>query len=184
MMGGLGVGSGAGIGDGPRAIEGNGASTSRIRLGHPSALTNVGAFTVEMLVRFDATGDKFLAVRDDAGMTRDWRFALAADSILEFYKFTGTMVHVRTSTPLTTGTTYHLAVTYGSGWIRIYINGQQAGAGQATGLLGGTQEIAIGGRSGGTAGTFGVDGRMAGIALYNKALTAARIAAHATAAGL
>lgn len=177
------VGSGtlgaAGIGD--RATSFDIGGSGYVNIGQPTALNNIGAFTIEALIRPDALGDRFIAARDNAASNRTWRLAIRSDNRVEFYKFTNGVVNVIDSEALVIGTTYHIVATYDGANLRIYRDGVLRSTAATTGLLAASAtDITIGASS---IGSFGFDGRFAGVALYNTALSGPRILAHAQAAG-
>lgn len=170
------------VGDGPYSADLPGTTGAYLDLGSPAGFSGVSALTVEMLIRPDTTPSDFFLISRDSAASGDWRFAVTQSQVVEFYKFTDSTVRSFSATgQLTSGNTYHLAAVYNGSTIKVYKNGAEIASAAATGTLGATRPITIGATS---SGTFPTDGKIGGVALYNTALTAARLLAHAQAAGV
>jgi glucose/arabinose dehydrogenase/PKD repeat protein len=85
------------------------------------------------------------------------------------------------TTALSTGQTYHVAVTKTGSTVRLYVNGELDRSQTLSGSVAtNTTAVTLGRRAGGNA----LGGRIDEVAIYDDALSAARLAAHASAAGV
>lgn len=151
-------------------------STSQISLAD-AAWQRPTAFTIEAWIQQDVTTSfKAIAAKDGSGS--GWAF-YSIDGKLSLY--TNGTAHTDIAR-IVAGTTYHVAATYDTGAIKIYLNGSQVysttGASltqtSGTALLVGVST----GSNGGATRTFRFDGRLDEVAYYGTALSGARISAH------
>jgi hypothetical protein len=149
---------------------------------HVSATTNAfptgnAARTVEGWVRFDNVGlHPYQAVFAYGGTTANTLFAVALQSgnLIVDYQFASL-----SGPTITQGAVYHLAATYASGTVTLYLNGSQVAQGAAAlNTTAGTQ-LTIGQNPSGVPTWTNTD--MAGfvdeLTIYNRALTPAEIQA-------
>lgn len=135
------------------------------------------AMTVEAWIRPDSTTSfKAIAAKDGAGS--GWAFYVLSGK-LSLYCNGGANTGVAT---LSTGTTYHVAATFDSGTVKLYINGalDQTFTSKTLTQTSGTS-LLVGvstGSNGGATRTFWFDGREDEFAYYGTALSGARILAH------
>lgn len=164
----------AGVGDGTTSADFNG-TTSRITasVAFPGA---VSAITVEALVTPDAVNGR----REIYGkQIQQWLLCINAGKV-EGYTGNTAGFFVTGATTLVVATRYHLAMVYNGTDIRVYVNGALDGTQPRTGTISASGTGTWIGNS--NLGLY--DGKMAGCAFYLSALSAARILAHAQAAGL
>lgn len=138
------------------------------------------AMTAEIWV--NPTSSEFVFARGSGSSWTGW--ALSVDTYVRLVFSTGggaVALDVRTpSNGYDTGT-HHLAATYDGATALIYVDGeQQASAAYANGLPSSTQQINVGGINTGV--SHYVHGYLDEAALYDKVLSADRIAAHYAAA--
>lgn len=102
----------------------------------------------------------------------------------DFYLGGSIGVAARSGTALTAGTRNHIVGTYDGTNIRVHVNGTQVATAAASGAMPtGTGALLIGAiavTAGGTVSDF-FDGRIAEVAIYDRALTATEITEHYTA---
>jgi len=175
----------AGMIMGSTSVDFNGSSsTAQIS---DAAWMDVNAITVEAIVNFDAFGPDSRPIA--------CRYA-ASDAVWILYEegSTGGVVRwycidttgsakIVSSAALTVGTTYHIAATYdATADSKLYVNGSQVGT-TATGNALRASALPINWASWPQIPAY-LDGRLQGCAIYGSALPAARLLAHAQAAGL
>lgn len=128
------------------------------------------------------SGAKAIATRDSGSgsIGRSW-YVVTSGTDLYFSTFEGSTQREIGPVALATSTVYHLAVTYSSAAQKVYLNGVEVlSVARSSGANdGNTQPLYIGRY----AATYW-NGRIQGAAFYGTALSATRILAHATAAGL
>ena len=145
------------------------------------------ACTVETLCSFSSfTNAPTIISMDDAGVGaagRKWVLR-TNDGKLEAYVFNtaGTLYVATAPTSLTLNVIYHLAFTFGGGALRIYVNGSQVANVATSGVMPSNSIFPVVGRV--AAAYFPMAGKVAGVALFDKELSASALTAHASAAGL
>lgn len=168
---------GATLGDGAQAGVFDGTSTCLAApQGAGTGLNACTAFTVEALVKATA----FTATQKLAMQLNTWDLYIGTNGYLYASINGGTPAN--NAAPLTAGVRYHIAVVYDGAALTFYVNGLASGAGANTGALNdyGTAPPRVGYNG---SSEF-ANGSLAGLAMYrNNALSAARILAHAVAAG-
>lgn len=148
------------------------------------------AITLESLISLTATGAyQNILDRDDSGSGRSFQFRVTNGQGLEFLWWTvsgGPYFATSSASVVTTGTTYHVAATYAAGVAYVYLNGSQVATGTCTSaaLKGVTYPLAIGCTRVLVTGAQRFNGTIDETAVYTSALSAARILAHAQAAGV
>lgn len=143
-----------------------------------------GEITVEALIYKDTlSGDDNICSRDLGGTNREYQFRTSGTK-LSLAQIGGS--NVTGATTLSTATIYHVAMTRVSGGDAIlYVNGSEDASASTSGSFGnGTDPTYNIGYSQLSGGRDWFDGRIAGVAVYSSALSAARILAHAEAAGV
>lgn len=177
----------AGLGDG--ATSADFAGTAGLLTTTYAPL--VGVVSMEALVRLDAVGSTARAIATITDGVGDERMVLRVSTtgVLEWLGYYSTGSDTVTGvTTLTAGVTYHLAmVLLPTGYVRLFVNGAvdkdewtQANIPKSPT----TPSLSIGYRAGEGAFTTPLDGKLAGVAVYDSALTDAQVAAHALAAGV
>lgn len=147
---------------------------------------HVAPFTAEAIIRPDVINSYRAIVSHDGSSTRSWNLYLK-DGKLLVYDFSVGGDVIAGSGALSAGQTYHVAITYEAGVTRLYLNGNPDGSKTGSVLRTTTNNMPflVGASYAGTASpTFLFDGTIDEVAFYNTALSAARLKAHAQAAGL
>jgi hypothetical protein len=161
---------------------------------------NTSVLTVETWAATAATGVRYIVMRD-AGTTRVWQFRKDGSQRLQvilFFTNGGIWQYTHPTTGLNDGSWHHLALTYdgtGNDGVTLYSDGTPADtssgllvsrlAGPTSGhtdLNSPTLGIRIARSHDGSDGSFRWQGPVAETAIYDKALSAGRIAAHIAAA--
>lgn len=173
---------GAALGDAATSAD---FATSRVDVNAAAIVDAVsGEITVEALIRADTlSGDDNICSRDLGGADREYQFRLSGGKISLAQIGGGNIVG---ATTLSTGTIYHVAMTRVLGGAAIlYLNGSSDVTGTQSGNFGNgsTARYNIG-YSELSGGRDFFDGLIGGVAVYPSALSAARILAHAQAAGV
>lgn len=146
-------------------------------------------FTVEAIIRADSVSS-YKAVVNTDGVTRGWNLYVK-DGKLHVYNFNEVNPEVLFgATTLSTGVTYHVAFVSNGTTQKVYLNGVEDGsATQTMPAQSGTNRLFMVGAS--VAGSATIesrnlqfDGKIDEVAYYSTALSAARLLAHADAAGL
>lgn len=163
-----------GIGDGTTSADMDG-STSVIT-SSAQVITGLANGSAEAIIVPDTVGGSFREIVGVAIQT--FLLAIEGGNITGFLG--NTAGNKITGPALVAGTRYHVAMTYDGANLKIYVNGGIVGTQARTGSIG-TSASAL---RIGYAGLGRYDGKVAGVALYNSALSAARVLAHAQAAGL
>lgn len=152
---------------------------------YTGTIPSLPQLTVECIVRFNAIGSFRGLVSNDYSFGRAWQMRLNG-SDFEFVKIQGGVHTQAASSVISAATTYHLAVSVSNtGVIILYVNGTAVSTSAAVGGtnyggLGGAIEIGYMTGGGGSS----ADARFSESAIYDKALSPARILAHSAAAGL
>ena len=159
---------GAGIG----ALTASATLTTEqsIKSPDPTLLSGALAWSAEAVVALDTTQIARWAV---IGASRSTWGLVGNDATIYAY-------HNGTFTGGTSSPVMHLCVVYDGATLRLYKNGVEVSTNAATGAVNAVTTIP----SIGKAGERGVAGRVAGVAVYDHALSPARVLAHATSAGL
>lgn len=163
-----------GIGDGTTAATFNG--TSSVLTGPSSGLDGTAGTIEAIITPTSVSGSRDIAgvagntvlLNLEGGKVKGWTGSTAGQYLLG-------------NTTLVAGTRYHVAMTYDGTNLNVYVNGA------LDGTLASTDTVAAYGIANkiGYGGVGYFQGSLAGVAMYKgKALTAARILAHAQAAGL
>lgn len=170
-----------GVGESAMIFNG---STGYVQFGNPASLDSLAAFTVEAIIRPDVTSAGVIVSRDN-NTIRGWLMRVHTDGRLQGFK--GTVFSASTN-PLTVGQIVHVATVYNGTDVRVYVNGVLTGTpAAATGVIGNSASphaLGIRHGTGTTPDTQKYNGVITGVAIYGTALSAARILAHAQAAGL
>ena len=142
-----------------------------------------GGATFEAIINFDSLSaiGVILSKSDTAGT--GGRLQVSTDGLLKYLAGPVWSVTIASSIALAAGTRYHVAVVLSGTTGQLYINGVAAGAGSVSTLASSAGTWTIG-RTLATGYEYPFDGRIAGVAFYNKMLSASRIFAHARAARL
>jgi hypothetical protein len=158
-------------------------SNDHVEIAHDPVWDLTGDLTVEAVVNMTGGGTLRTIVAKHLATTDTSTFELrvqASNGVVQFVQKTtaGTYMVIASSTPLAAGTTYHVAATKTGTTARLYIDGVL----NRTATFGGTvatntRPVRIGTRDGSR--PFG--GRIDEVAIYDHALAAARIQAHADA---
>lgn len=164
-----------GIGDGATCAQFNSGADADC---WTTTTTTIG--TIEALVNVtDVTNAAILA---DTEVPQDKPFRVSGGKV-QWIGGSPWPTSITGATTLSTGTTYHLAATFSAEMVRLYVNGTLDA--QATHTVTAYGGLSIGSRVRATPGYRNtVEGRMAGFAIHSAALPAARILAHAQAAGV
>lgn len=168
------------LGDGTQAADFNGSTSTLICAdGGNQGVGGCTSLTVEAIVSADSPGDVFFqfgCFRLDVAQN-------ASDLVARTILTTGGDTTVTGTLPLGAGTTHHLAATWDGTTVRLYVDGASVGTPAAA--TGTTPNYASFPPSSGGPNSTKFNGRIDGLAVYrNKALTGARILAHAQAAGV
>lgn len=141
------------------------------------------AFTLEALVKFTSAAD---ATNGDAIMSRYvaatglqwllWRNTTGRLAV-QVKDGAGTIVNVANASVASQTTNYHLAATWGSSTLRLYVNGAQVATGALASIAASTSPIEVGRYSQAAATTPGAT--IDESAMFGTELSAARIAVHA-----
>jgi len=115
----------------------------------PSATTldfGTGDFTIETWVNFDAlTTNRIIFDRWATGNTGGWQlYWRQTGTSLTFYVGSAIVIQDASTTRITTGTWYHVAVTRESGTVRMFVNGTQVGSASNTASLSSSLPLALG----------------------------------------
>lgn len=152
-----------------------------------AAWMDVANITVEAIIKPDVVNViKSIIDRDQNGASRIFQFRVSNTAKLQmvYWTTTGGPFTVSGATSLVAGTAYHVAAVYDGATLKLYLNGaQDASVAQAGSLQVGTALLAVGRNSSAVGGAAWFDGVIDEPAMYGTALSAARIDAHATAAG-
>lgn len=149
---------------------------------------DVGTITLEAIVKLTTTGNNY-SILDRDNSTRCFQFRISSGNKFQliFWTTTGGPFTVTGATTIAAATAYHLAATYDGTTAILYVNGSsdgslaQSGTFQSGASTSAYFTIADSNNSGPT--QF-FPGTIDEAAYYGTALSATRIAAHATAAGL
>ena len=136
----------------------------------PTLLSGALAWSAEAVVALDTTQIARWAV---IGASRSTWGLVGNDAAIYAY-------HNGTFTGDSSSPVMHLCVVYDGATLRLYKNGVEESTNAATGAVNAVTTIP----SIGKAGENGIAGRVAGVAVYDHALSPARVLAHATSAGL
>lgn len=144
------------------------------------AWMNTTGFTVEAIINADSYSSYRGVASRDSG-TRGWSLYILGGQL---HVFTDAPVLTGSST-LSTGTSYHVALTSTGTSITVYLNGVADGTASAS-LNNGTGNglIVAASRAGGPSPALHFDGRIDEFAYYGSALSGARFAAHHAASGV
>lgn len=153
--------------------------TTTITLNEPGSGTNLhpAAFSISFWLNpSSVAGTHALIHKDTAGLA-GWRISLVNTTLstavinADYRGVSGTATNIAT---LTTGTWYHIVVTYATSGIIVYVNGI-AGTGVASAFAvpqaANTNPLIIGGLPSGVLGWSPYAGAMDGFRLYNRVLT-------------
>ena len=138
--------------------------------------TDLSALTVEVWVQPSTVTSTEGMIIVDKGST--WNLFLDPQGRPAF-QFPGNVPpEALSATPLVAGETYHLAATFGSGVMRLYVNGAlvSEASGLAPSIPSNPTQIHVG--RGLSAGRFGVRGVIDEVALYDRALSADAVLRH------
>lgn len=162
----------------------NGAN--RASFGDVYEFNGTAAHSIEFLINpstIDANFRRVIANENSIGGGDGWIVYLQSGTGIAYERQVGNVTFESASSgsgSLVTGTTYHVVCTYGSGVIRVYVDGVLRGemTGSVTSLVDRTRGLWLGAdfTNGGVVGT--VDE----VAVYSRALTSVEVAAHALAA--
>jgi hypothetical protein len=153
----------------------------------------VGNLTVEAIFRFDnAALTQLGTIFSERFGDGDVRYAMGfydavgvVDTLKPFFGwYNGAWQQARSSADLVVGQTYHLVGRYNGSALDLFVNGVLAGTDASPGTQpGGNTNVQIGRRWDNATNEY-IEGTIQHVALYNTALSDARIAAHAAAAVL
>lgn len=152
--------------------------------GYSAGVPALNSLTVECLIQFVSLGGFRGLVCNDDGSARRWQMRMNGSSF-EFVKIAGGVSTISVAGGLSTGVTYHMAVTVSAaGVVKLYRNGTLLTTSSALGAAdyGSGGQIQIGFMSGG--GGASADAYISESAVYATELSGARILAHSAAAGL
>ena len=148
------------------------------------------AWTVEAMINPDATsGYRGIITFDGTSTSRGWSWHLL-DGKLHFYQKLSrqdpNVYELSGATKISVGTTHHVALTYDGTQVRVYLDGVlDGGPWTATPVPSSYYGLVVGASHAGSDPlALFFDGRMDEVAFYGSALSAARILAHAQAAGV
>lgn len=141
------------------------------------------SFTAEALIKTTMTGKGQISTRDNAATARIHQFYISGGKIgAIMWNGSGSLTTLTGSTSVNTGTWQHVAFTHDGTTARLYVNGTQESA-VAWGMRNDrTVPLVVGPFI--STGTEGFVGDVDEVAVYTSALAAARILAHAQAAGV
>jgi hypothetical protein len=169
--------------DADTSITVNG-STQRVEVPHAAVWNLTGDLTIEALVNVTG-GDNYrtiVAKHDATGDVPTFELRIqTSNNKLQFVQKTtaGTFLSITGNTTLATGTTYHVAVTKSGNTVTLYVNGALDKTQTFSGTIAtNTRPVTFGRRDGSKA----LAGRIDEVAIYGKALSSSRIAAHYAAA--
>jgi len=149
---------------------------------------DVNTFTVEAIIQPDTTSSYRGIVTHDSRSNRSWNFYLQNSQLLVYdYSVGGNGDVLRSSQSLAAGQRHHVAMTYRDKTVKLYVNGTPVGTRSNVTLrtTSTSMPMVIGGSYAGTSKpTFLFDGKIDEVAFYHTALSAERLAAHASKAGL
>ena len=146
-----------------------------------ASLSPTGAFTLEAWVRLNSLGQQGVIEKYDTPGNNGYVMRLENGKLTAYTLGNGSRSRVEGRTALATGHWYHLAAVYEGTSLRVYVNGVEDGAGATTlSPTNGVTSLKLGARGDDTA--FRLDGTLDEAAVYNKALSQARIQAHFRAA--
>lgn len=175
----------AGLGDAATAAAFNG-STTAILFTKPGSFSGT-ALTVEAIIKPSSVGGviRQICSRGGSGTAQSHQFRVETSGKVGFIKVPVAIKSAVGATVLSAATTYHVAGVYDGADLRVYVNGSlDGGPTAATGSIDYNADGFAIGRIGATVSNDYFDGGMAGVAVYPVALSAARILAHAQAAGV
>lgn len=162
-----------------------GATGSSRHIATPAFAISTGRVTHEMVLRTsDATTEQQLISRDDSTGTRRTQFRILGGKLgFIFWTTTGGPYTCESSVnAILANTTHHVAATYDGSTVQLFVGGVQVGTLAQSGTLhtDSYSRYISGRRASTTDGTF-VRGWIDEPAIYDKALSPSRIAAHAAA---
>ena len=144
----------------------------------PMGLGN-NPFTVEMFIKLDVTGVVHTILSDrDSTNTTIASFRVNALNTLQFFKDNSGGGSFTGSTTMTTGTWYHVALTYDGSTVRMFLDGALEGSSNQTLTFNSSRSPRLGYDPQFPETTYQFDGRMAqvritkGVARYTSAFTA------------
>ena len=178
---------GMGLGDGDSSAHFPGSNGVGIGVGPISQIDSSGPATFEALIRLNTNSDQAILARSSTGGT-SCRFQILRETRSIQYMGSPWPTN-RISSPsyvISSETTHHVAVTATGTICTIYVDGSPVASGAAgfTDPAGDGNHQWIVGRSLAIPYELPSNGNFAGVAFYDTALTAARILAHAQAAGV
>ena len=138
----------------------------------PALLSGALAWSAEAVVAPDGPQVARWAVISASRGT----WGIVGNNVTIYGYHNGTFVHGGSPVPA-----MHLCVVYDGATLRVYRNGVEVSTSAATGAVAAVTTVPSIGKTGED---VGVDGRVAGVAVYDHALSPARVLAHATSAGL
>lgn len=174
-----------GIGDGDTCVDfynGGAVPAAAIIDAGPAAATNgLTTYTIECIIEpASNSGSGYLVERDDATSNRVFRLSRNTQKFQFAHRGGPT---VTTTNDYPAGFIYHVAAVADGTNLTLYINGTVDGtAASTTALVTKTVNLSLGGALTTTA--FRFLGKMAGVAIYNRALSQAEIQEHVAAANI
>ncbi len=163
----------------PASLEFDQADTDHLDCGSDESLNLTEAITVTAWVNpgTPLNAETIIVTRaNSTGSTTDWRFmaqGYTAGGGEWGFRVSPLVTESNANTALSSGTWYHLAVTYDRQTVRLYLNGVPDGTSSKTAALGATQPIKIGRGIGGAQEHY--DGLIDEVRIYNRVLSATEI---------
>jgi uncharacterized repeat protein (TIGR01451 family) len=146
-----------------------------------ASLSPTGPFTLEAWVRLNSLGQQGLIEKYDTPSHNGYLMRLQNGRLTAYTLANGSSTRAEGSTLLAANHWYHVAAVYNGTSLRVYVNGVEDGAATTTvSPTNGATSLKLGARGDDTA--FRLDGTLDEAAVYNKALSQARIQAHFRAA--
>ena len=176
----------SGLGDAATSVDFTG-TTSGLLLNTTTALNTLTALTLSGLARSDnwaSLNRAIAAVDSGSSPAAVLRVNTSGQVQALVWSATTSLVIVTGTTSLATATTYHLAMTWDGSTIRVYVNGALDNSGSQASIQSVTSGLVAIGRRRTPGAEHYWDGRLAGVAAFRAALSAPRLVAHKTAAGL
>jgi uncharacterized repeat protein (TIGR01451 family) len=156
-------------------------ATGYVNVPDSASLSPTGAFTLEAWVRLNSLGQQGLIEKYDTPSHNGYLMRLQNGRLTAYTLANGTSTRAQGNTLLAANHWYHVAAVYNGTSLRVYVNGVEDGAAATTvSPTNGATSLKLGARGDDTA--FRLDGTLDEAAVYNTALSQARLQAHFRAA--